>query len=253
MDGMKNALARAAETLVESKLIGLIWLDDDLRVSAKKGRLVDWAAIGEPYDVAIPPLYGLADDIRQLRGRNVYPVSIPSIAFSAGPIQVAKLSIEAFWEPRGQEYVVMCHRLQSQQALERELHRQMDATQLARSMRDQSVAQLSAFVDNAPAPMAMLDAGLFMICATPAWKSLFGDAAGERGAPLSAVLPALHADHAPAIKRAMAGEHLAVELAAADLGVAPEAPRALAAQLCPWRNADGAVGGVMITVSAAKG
>lgn len=170
---MKDALARAADSLIESRLIGLVWLDDALNICNRKGHLVDWVALDVPMGEAIPPLHGMEEEMRALRARNPAPLSIPSIAFVVGAIQVSKISIDAFWEPKAQNFVLMFHRLGSSQALQQELQRQIDRQQAQGSSQIQAVIICDHLIENSATPMALIGPEGGYLNASRTWRETF--------------------------------------------------------------------------------
>lgn len=124
-------LLAAGIMLAERGIYGMIWVDEDLIVSAKYGRLVDFVEIGEAINLQILPLIGLEDDIRALKGRAGSIIELPGIAMMGRGDGAPKVNIAVYWSEEEKSYLVVLTRYAARSDLEVELSRQTRARLIA--------------------------------------------------------------------------------------------------------------------------
>ncbi|HEY8614683.1 ATP-binding protein [Phenylobacterium sp.] len=115
------------------------------------------------------------------------------------------------------------------------------------SARERDVARtaLAGIVNTAPIPLVIVDREFRVLGASPRWKEIRAGGADVRGRNLLDIAPEVFGRFRPALDRCLTGETVSVDrLAVPSAGSEVEWVQAVVA---PWRDADGEVGGLIIT------
>lgn len=126
-------LLAAGRLLAERGGYGLVWLDPDLVVTARYGRLVDFVEIGEPATDTLLPLIGLEREIRALAGNPDAVVELPAVAIHLSGRQVPRLNITALSAGAEGKTLLLVSRAITRADLEAELSAHMRARLIAES------------------------------------------------------------------------------------------------------------------------
>lgn len=124
-------IAAAGALILERGMVGYVWLDADLVVIRRSGRLTDWIEPGQSYVGALPMLVGYESALAELRRSPERSTILPNVGLQLGEGSPPKFDMQVFWQPDALEYlVVLCHE-SSQSALQLELHREVALRQVA--------------------------------------------------------------------------------------------------------------------------
>lgn len=126
-------LLAAGRLLAERGGYGLVWLDPELVVAARYGRLVDFVEIGVPVTDTLLPLIGLEGDIRALAEAPDAVVELPAVAIHLPGRQVPRLNITALSAGPGGRTLLLVSRAVTRADLEAELSAHMRARLIAES------------------------------------------------------------------------------------------------------------------------
>lgn len=120
-------LMAAAILLADRGVYGLVWIDPDLVVRARYGRLSDFVEIGVPVTDTLTPLIGLEDDMEALRADPSALVNVPAVSIVRGPDAPPRLNLTIFWSIEEQAYLLIISRAATKADLEVELSRHIRA------------------------------------------------------------------------------------------------------------------------------
>jgi hypothetical protein len=126
-------LLAAGRLLAERGGYGLVWLDPELVVAARYGRLVDFVEIGMPVTDTLLPLIGLEGEIRALAGNPDAVVELPAVAIHFPDRQVPRLNITALSTGGGGSTLLLVSRAITRTDLEAQLSAHMRARLIAES------------------------------------------------------------------------------------------------------------------------
>ena len=76
---------------------GLVWVDSDLVVTARYGRLVDFVSVGELLTTDLPALVGLENDIVKLRETDGAVLELPAISMVSEAGETPRLNLLLMW------------------------------------------------------------------------------------------------------------------------------------------------------------
>lgn len=124
-------LLAAGMMLAERGIYGMVWVDEDLYVTARYGRLVNFIDICEPLTSQLLPLIGLEDEIRALKNNKGSILELPGIAIIGADGEAPKLNIAVYWSVEETCYLVVLTRYASRSDVEIELSRQTRARLIA--------------------------------------------------------------------------------------------------------------------------
>jgi hypothetical protein len=123
--------AAAGRLLAERGVYGLVWIDDDLTVTARYGRLADFVEVGEPITSSVPPLIGLERDVVALRHSLGTVVDIPAVSIIADGKQSPRLNLTVLWSTEEETYILLISRAVPRSDLQIEFSRQIRGRLLA--------------------------------------------------------------------------------------------------------------------------
>lgn len=136
-----SSLIEASSFLIERGYCGLVWLDEELIVTKRIGKLVDFATMGLPVGEAVLALYGFDDDIRELRQGRVRRFELSNIRLIDSSGDGHKLNFHVHWLETSSRYLVIVLRSTTQAALEAELENQSRQQAIAEAkIREQAAA-----------------------------------------------------------------------------------------------------------------
>ncbi len=119
--------------LAERGILGLLWVDEALEITARYGKLVAFAEIGEPLTSELLPLMGLETEIKALRDEQGATLEMPAVTMAMLPGPVPKSNISVFWCQNEGSYLVLLTPHSDNAGLELELSRQIRARLMAES------------------------------------------------------------------------------------------------------------------------
>lgn len=126
-------LLAAGRLLADRGGYGLVWLDRELVVTARYGRLVDFVEIAMPVTDTLLPLIGLEAEIRALAGNPDAVVELPAVAIHLPGRQIPRLNITALSTGDGGRTLLLVSRAITRADLEAELSAHMRARLIAES------------------------------------------------------------------------------------------------------------------------
>lgn len=133
--GSDAPIVTAGRMLAERGVFGLAWLDADLVVSARYGRLVEFIEIGVPVTDSVFALVGLEDDMRGLCEKPGAVLELPLVSqamlTASGEVRSVRLTFTAIWSPMDHAVLLLAARAGPQSDVEIELSRQMRARLMA--------------------------------------------------------------------------------------------------------------------------
>ncbi len=135
-------IASSGALLADVGIFGLVWLDGDLMVTDRYGRLCDFIALGCPIGQSLLPLYGLDEQIRATSQPEGRPLQLPAVTIRQAGAPQHRLDLTVIWSARQRRYLVLVARATAGAELEQHLAQQMrarlmaeaDATALARQL-----------------------------------------------------------------------------------------------------------------------
>ncbi|MDX2307077.1 MAG: HAMP domain-containing sensor histidine kinase [Hyphomicrobium sp.] len=147
--GFDAPLVTAGRMLAERGVYGLVWLDDDLVVAARFGRLVDFVEIGVPVTNSIYALVGLEADLQNLKTRPGDVLELPLVAqvrhgATATADPNVKLTFTGIWSEDDRSLLLLVARSGVQSDVEIELSRQVRARLIAEAQLDAKSRELEA-------------------------------------------------------------------------------------------------------------
>lgn len=126
-----QAIGAAGKLLADRGLYGMVWLDRELVVRARFGRLIDFIAEGCCVTDSVPALIGLEDDIRALEGDPSGVVDLPAVAIMSASRATPRLNISIYWYAEMRGHLMVISRAVARADLEAQLIAQMRARLMA--------------------------------------------------------------------------------------------------------------------------
>lgn len=124
-------LIEASSFLIERGFCGLVWLDADLVVRERSGKLVDFVALGVPIGVALLPLFGCEDDIRALRDNPRHRFELANVRIVGERSESPRINLFLHWLETSRRYLIIVVRATMQSEVEAELENQSRRRALA--------------------------------------------------------------------------------------------------------------------------
>lgn len=90
-------LIAVGRVLAEHGHYGLIWVDDDLSVTACYGRIVSFVSVGSEIVNELPALIGLEADIRALKNNPDSALEVPAISIVSKDGATPRLNVVVLW------------------------------------------------------------------------------------------------------------------------------------------------------------
>ena len=144
---MAAPLLSAGRLLAERGGYGLVWIDPDLHVRARYGRLVDFVEIARPVTETLLPLIGLEGEIHALRDNPDGVVELPAVAIHLPGHELPRLNLTVLWGGPDDGYLLLVARAITRANLEAELSVHMRARLIAESelkAKSRELAQTNA-------------------------------------------------------------------------------------------------------------
>jgi signal transduction histidine kinase len=135
-----RSLVEASRFLIDSGYCGMVWLDTELVVRKRLGKLVDFVTDAVPVGDAIIALYGFDDDIRELRKGTIRRFELGNVGIIEPTGNGQKLNIQINWLETSARYLIIVLRSTTQAQLEAELENQSRQQAIAEAkIREQAV------------------------------------------------------------------------------------------------------------------
>lgn len=144
-----SSVAEAAETLAANDLLAFVWLDKDLKVVERFGRLADFVPVGQHVADAMLPLFGLEDEITRLQSSDSTSLDIANVSIHTLEGVTPKLNLHVHWLAGQGRFLVSLSRVSLNAELELELSRQVRSRMIAESL----VAEKSRELEHANAEL----------------------------------------------------------------------------------------------------
>lgn len=233
-----------------SDTLGLCVLDDQGRVVARQGRLVDWTPeLGADF-FAHPVMIGFRDAAFALRAAGGR-LNLPALGFMQESTH-CRLDLAMFWMGDGVRLVVMCTAADERHAIDAALaqtrREQRILEDLLRAQERQlaeSRRLMGLFIEHMPAAVAMIGADQRFLFASQRWRADLRQGAVEiEGRAFAECLPLLARRWARPLQAALSGAEIAPttgRVRHADGGL-----DWMSWAMIPWRDADGRIGGVLM-------
>lgn len=142
-----DGLSRAARSLADFGLFGVIWLDPELNVIETFGRLADFVAAGHPVTDSIVAMIGLEEEFHSLKRDPKRLLELPAVSLADATEDETprKLNFTVNWDTDGGRFLVLVYRTGAFSSLELELSTQIRA----RLMAEEAVKQTSRELERA--------------------------------------------------------------------------------------------------------
>jgi len=114
-----------ARVLAERGHYGFVWIDRDLDVTARYGRLVDFVTVGASVTDDLPALVGLERDIAGLTEAESSVLEVPAVAFMSADGDMPRLSLVLIWVQEQESYLCLVIRSGIGSVREMELSREI--------------------------------------------------------------------------------------------------------------------------------
>lgn len=124
-------LMAAARLLAERGVYGLVWIDENLFVTAHFGKVVAFAEVGERVTEAFWPLVGLESEILALRQNPGSNLNLPSVAVVREADGNPRLNVTILWSEQEHSFLMVVSRANTKADLEVELSQQIRARLMA--------------------------------------------------------------------------------------------------------------------------
>jgi PAS domain S-box-containing protein len=246
-------LGRAIDFLVDARIFGFAWLDDDLVTRWRLGGLTSWLPLEKNICAATPLFFGLEKDLLDLQDEHGSRLSLPRVGFRGVRDEEAdaKLAVDVFWDDHIESYLMVMTRLSAESDIEFELVKQIRARRLAEDNYNKARAQivekqslLDTISEYAPVPVAIFDAKLNYIFATRRWMEEFNlQLQPLVGQSHRIALASLSPEEAARRETCLSGRSAASDVERLDLEGGGRHWLRWAHQ--PWRRPDGSVGGIV--------
>lgn len=148
-------LISASRLLVERGFFGIVWLDEDLRVSGRYGPLVAFVDLDAPVAASILPFSGIEAEIVALRQAHSV-LDIPSVTIITQDGRTPRLNLAALWSEADRCFLVLVSRAVVSPDLEVELNRQIRARLIAEAdvkSKSQQLARVNSDLARANADL----------------------------------------------------------------------------------------------------
>lgn len=126
-----SPLLSGARIFAERGVYSLVWIDEDLFVTARYGRLATFIDVGDALLDVCLPLIGLDEEIRALKASPGRVIELPAVLIATPDGSVPRLNLTLFWHAEGSHYLMLLTRTVSSTSLESELSMQMRARLIA--------------------------------------------------------------------------------------------------------------------------
>lgn len=124
-------LISASRLLAERGFYGILWVDANLRVSARYGDLVAFVGVDAPLTDSVLPFAGLESELLALWNSPQLVLDVPSVTIIANAERTPRLNLAAVWCQSEQSILVLVSRAVVSADLEVELNRQIRARLMA--------------------------------------------------------------------------------------------------------------------------
>ena len=121
----------SAQFLIGRGFYGLVWLDPELTVVARKGGLVDFVEIGIPVGLAVIQLFGLDTEILALRQQPHRSIEYLNLAIAGPDGTEPRLNFYLHWMGEAEKFLLIVARTTTQAEFEAELESQSRRTAMA--------------------------------------------------------------------------------------------------------------------------
>lgn len=137
-------LVEACTFLIDRGFTGLVWLDTDLVVRERAGKLVDFVAADRPIGEATAALFGFDDDIRELARNPRHRFELANVKIVGDNADSPRLNFYLHWLETSERYLVIVVRNTAQAELEAELDNQSRRRSLAEAKSIEQAKALAA-------------------------------------------------------------------------------------------------------------
>lgn len=124
-------LVSASRLLAERGFYGIIWVNDELSVSARYGDLVGFVTVDAALTDSVLPFAGLEHDLVALVNNPNSVLDVPSVTIFTKHERTPRLNLTAVWSQDEQSILVLVSRAVLSTDLEVELNRQIRARLMA--------------------------------------------------------------------------------------------------------------------------
>lgn len=124
-------IVAAARLVADRSVYGLVWMNDDLVVAARYGRLVHFVEIGELVTAHLPAMIGLEEEISALKENPDSFLNLPAVSIMTGEEHPPKLNILVLRSVEERAYLMVVSRALTKADLESELSGQIRARLIA--------------------------------------------------------------------------------------------------------------------------
>jgi len=129
---MGRARLQAGGLLASRGLYGFVWLDEDLIVRQRFGNVVDFVETGVPVTQSVPPLIGLEEEIKALKGVPNNELRLPNVSIVTTEAAEPRLNMLFYsFAELGDYYLMVVSRSGVDPNLEVEFSRQIRARLMA--------------------------------------------------------------------------------------------------------------------------
>lgn len=137
-------LLEAARFLAERGGYGIVWLDGDLVVRARYGRLVDFVEVDQPVTDTVLALVGLEQHVLSLGTRPGDVVELPAVSIHLPGVEIPRLNLTVFAHGIKGAFLLLASRANPDASLEAELSLQIRARLIAESQLKAKSLELEA-------------------------------------------------------------------------------------------------------------
>lgn len=150
------ARLHVSQLLAERGAYGLVWLDADLVVRRRYGRIVDFVETGMPVSQGLLPLVGFEDEIKALKTNNDKVLRLPNVATVTAGDPGPRLNLLFYALQTDTPYIMIATPSPASGPMEMELARQVRARLIAEA----EVAAKSQELARTNAELTAVNAGL---------------------------------------------------------------------------------------------
>lgn len=97
----------AVQALFESDVLGLAYADREQIIKLTKGKLADWIKIDGTICESVSALFGMKDEISDMRARDYCQISIPCVGFVTHPGSRGKVNVDVIWNAKLNGYLLL--------------------------------------------------------------------------------------------------------------------------------------------------
>ena len=131
METGEHVLEETGALLAGFGFFGIIWMDTKLSVQKTYGKLVDFVQSGRPVTESVLPIFGLENEILELRDRAGRLLELPAVSVARADGQSDKLNFTFFWNTDRGCPMALAYKSTAQTELEVELSKQIRARLMA--------------------------------------------------------------------------------------------------------------------------